>query len=467
MDQTGAQDLNCFTDLFKNIVNSHDPSTKTHSGSVGSAIWESLLQQVGSNPGTNSNAIYNDNKKYISCSGAYRSPRRDTHNGHFMIGGGQRGGNKGRKTPGCSRGTIYLDDSCKMRVASDVDSNNLCGNISLWHEVATPISLVWSEDYKNIPSTVVGFKLNPYSNSTAWMWRGSEALPLLVYDPERNGSITSASQLLGNWTFGGNGFASLMGGASKNSPWRDGYEALSMFDKDQDGKVSGAELDDLSLWFDYNRDGISQKGEVVPLSELNITALYYTADKVENGSRIASLGFERILDGKVVKGSSIDWVEKDIHNGLGTLIDQLSDGVLTSPKSENNPIKTESDLAARNTMQSMVGVWEFTNDAPLSGSGLLAFDDVDGDIIGLSLSMATSANSKEARGMIVFNHFEPTIEGNQFIHFDTETGNGAIMENKISLPITDNTIEGSTTVIGSPSSNSGSYEYKWKAYRVK
>ena len=38
--------------------------------------------------------------------------------------------------------------------------------------------------------------------------------------------------------------------------------SLALLDTNHDGKLSGKELDALALWFDKNRDGVSQPGEV-------------------------------------------------------------------------------------------------------------------------------------------------------------------------------------------------------------
>ena len=63
------------------------------------------------------------------------------------------------------------------------------------------------------------------------------------------------------------------------------------------------------MWFDKNRDGISQPGEVKSLSALGVTALYYKPDRTDpkSGNIQADLGYERMVNGKLVKGASVDW----------------------------------------------------------------------------------------------------------------------------------------------------------------
>lgn len=52
-----------------------------------------------------------------------------------------------------------------------------------------------------------------------------------------------------------------------------GYEKLSLYDKNNDGKVSGSELDGLSVWQDANTNGIAEAGEVKTVQALGITSI--------------------------------------------------------------------------------------------------------------------------------------------------------------------------------------------------
>jgi len=52
-----------------------------------------------------------------------------------------------------------------------------------------------------------------------------------------------------------------------------GYEKLSLRDKNGDGKLTGAELAGLSVWVDANGNGKVDKGELHSLQSLHITAL--------------------------------------------------------------------------------------------------------------------------------------------------------------------------------------------------
>jgi hypothetical protein len=91
-----------------------------------------------------------------------------------------------------------------------------------------------------------------------WTWVNTNAA-WLVHDPKQSGKVTSALQLFGNVTFW--------------MFWDTGYDALAALDDDRDGKLSGAELAGLALWHDTNGNGVSDAGEVKPLSAYGIVSL--------------------------------------------------------------------------------------------------------------------------------------------------------------------------------------------------
>lgn len=91
-----------------------------------------------------------------------------------------------------------------------------------------------------------------------WTWISGEA-GWLVYDPDGKGQITSALQLFGNvtfWLF-----------------WTNGYEALAALDDNRDGELTGRELRYLAVWHDSNRNGVSDRVEVLPLASHGIVSV--------------------------------------------------------------------------------------------------------------------------------------------------------------------------------------------------
>ncbi len=91
-----------------------------------------------------------------------------------------------------------------------------------------------------------------------WTWLTPDAA-WLVHDPAGSGKITSALQWFGGVTFW--------------MFWQDGYAAMASLDNDGDGQLAGGELAGLSLWHDVNGNGVSDAGEVRPLSAHGIVAL--------------------------------------------------------------------------------------------------------------------------------------------------------------------------------------------------
>jgi tetratricopeptide (TPR) repeat protein len=111
------------------------------------------------------------------------------------------------------------------------------------------------------------------SGPREWSWITPDA-GWLVYDKDDRGTITSALQWFGDvtfWLF-----------------WSNGYEPMRALDDNADGELSGAELKDLAIWHDRNRDGVSDVGEVRPLASHGIVAL--SCDYVDgDGTNFAAI----------------------------------------------------------------------------------------------------------------------------------------------------------------------------------
>ena len=216
---------------------------------------------------------------------------------------GQQGVSGSKNQLQCSRGgavldcaadkncTYYFDENCN-RVNVSSTKNYCVSTLNALFE--SPISLIW-EDTINLKFKPSTFPLDPRAAGKWNVWKASAKTPLLVYDPEKTGEITSAEQLFGNHTFG--------------KTWKDGYEALASLDKNRDGKLSGEELKNLSLWFDKNQNGIAEKGEVVDIREAGVLELYYQKDpdNVMTTNIAASKGYLRKVGDTEEIGASVDW----------------------------------------------------------------------------------------------------------------------------------------------------------------
>jgi len=197
-------------------------------------------------------------------------------------------------------GTALLYKDCRpvepwKQTAIDAGKCSVAISAS-YNDFTSPVSLLWSADVKiREVSSRSKFPLNPKEAGKWFVWRGSGLTPLVVWDPAKKGIITSADQLFGTHTWG--------------KEWKHGYEPLSSLDKDGSGWLESEELKEIALWFDFNQDGISDKGEVKQLSDVAVTALgvKVTATDEKNGEVHAAQGFRRTVKGAVVEGASVDW----------------------------------------------------------------------------------------------------------------------------------------------------------------
>lgn len=113
----------------------------------------------------------------------------------------------------------------------------------------------------------------------------------LVWDPRHTGRIDSGFQMFGSVTW--------------IAFWDNGYMPLGSLDDNGDGKLAGDELAGLALWRDANGNGISEPGEVKPLSDYKIVALHYSYARLSDTMWVAANGVE-FADGSV--RPTYDWL---------------------------------------------------------------------------------------------------------------------------------------------------------------
>ena len=136
--------------------------------------------------------------------------------------------------------------------------------------------------------------------SVAWLsrWgrsRSAPSAPILVWDPEQSGAITSGRQLFGDatwWMF-----------------FRDGYEALDALEDDRNGWLYGAELAGLAIWRDADGDALSGPREVVAFECLGIAALAARPDTIDG---LAPGAREGLLLGDGRRLPTWDWVAEPL-----------------------------------------------------------------------------------------------------------------------------------------------------------
>lgn len=127
-------------------------------------------------------------------------------------------------------------------------------------------------------------------SKSRWSWVSQNAA-FLAWDPKGTGQIKSGQQLFGSRTF-----------------WmffQNGYDALASLDDNQDGWLSGKELQGIVVWHDRNENGVSDRGEVVSVGQWGISSIRVRASGYSNGMPFAESGLV-MADGRKIR--TIDWV---------------------------------------------------------------------------------------------------------------------------------------------------------------
>lgn len=378
----------------------------------------------------------------------------------------------------------YLDPTNTSYTFFDANCNNIdplsaqllekCIAANLYWN-SSPLSLLLEDGALKEAATISSFPLSPYTCAgCVYEWKASGKAPLLVYDPEHAGKIESATQLFGDWTFGGSKVASLVSPNRENSKWQNGYQALGLLDQNDDGVISGMELKDLALWFDNDQDGVSQPGEVRVLSEVGITKLYYRNVKRDalSGDLVAALGFEREVNGRIVRGASVDWygegafsateliAKKQARSGL----EQLSvTGVTEKVERPGNTAKSvRSDISGTWLWASALGKGDKTEKI----GGVLILSDTSGELSGVSISETEFASPEKsgAASVVATMPLAGKLEKDGTYSFVVTSKHGKVTST-VTLVKEGAELAGETIVSEGASGKAGSIRYSWVAVR--
>ena len=127
----------------------------------------------------------------------------------------------------------------------------------------------------------INFDLNSdgFKESSSWI-DSNDAF--IAIDKNANGIIDNGSELFGDKSVSNSVYA------YTNPTAKNGFEALSEFDSNNDGIIDNndAEFDKLLLWQDKNQDGISQSDEIIKLSD-KVTSINLDYTKT-NGTEISN-----------------------------------------------------------------------------------------------------------------------------------------------------------------------------------
>ena len=417
--------------------------------------------------------------------------------------------------------SFFADENCNIISNYSSEQYKICvqysGSSYQFEVNGSPVSLVWNAAHSvESAYTLTNFPINPkLPAGQKYEWRASAEAPLLVWDPESKRTVTEASQLFGNHTFG--------------KSWKHGYEPLATLDKNSNGKLSGDELKPLALWFDANRNGISEPGEVKGAAESGVVNVYVTPDRTDpkTGWVHASKGFDRMVNGQLETLPSVDWFAK-VYKDSGTAIASAAlsgTSDTAKPASSQTEIRTPwntpvgtpnwkdrldavqaakraakggsnsgggssssgassgigrsiAPVATVNPVQplAIAGVWMWTQTPETSSGvdkvadGLLFINDMgDGVIAGsslfqLPLKQTTNQPGKVMMGIPLRGNFEGKggsgEEAYRFLVVIPETGK--VTDTRAILSADGKTLKGTS----STKTNSGTLEYSWTAIRM-
>lgn len=383
-------------------------------------------------------------------------------------------------------GYWFMDSECRYR--QNISDAKLCGFAGV---ATSPISLVFDESSAlDADMTVVDFSIDLNKPGSFSLWKGSDKAPLLVYDPDRSGNVATAARLFGNYTFGGrtSDISQIKLDSRIDRPvWSNGYEALGLLDGDHDGRVAEAELEPLSLWFDKNRNARSEAGEVKSLKSVGITALYYQHPAGQLGTDDIGLdiGYERLVDGRVVQGRSIDWYAESFSSkteamhALAAIVSYNSNRARLSMDRDwrDDPLsfspRTPKDHA---TNLSGYWRWRLVDDLTATNPGAFAFDQADDNSVrGFSVvETVLQQNQHDLHSGLAMlpaeGKLEIDSEGRQALNLTvTDPNNGITAETKAILEDGGFVLRGTTVQkfasSNEPNAKSATLTYEWVAQK--
>ncbi len=325
--------------------------------------------------------------------------------------------------------------------------------------VASPLSLFMPNcDYRDLEPNIVKFKMNPHDENEYTVWRNSQCLPLLVYDPGNTGKITNGSQLLGDWT---NGSAPTFDGTTKK--WKHGFQVLATFDNDGDGVVSGKELGALSVWSDNNKNGVSEEGEVVPALKFGVKQLKYSSPKVMvNGDLFLESGYKLKQEKDVVSGMLVDWYGHTAKTE-NELVQHLPVNMMSS---KDSPIMKYRKRCSELSADTFGGGWRWwmDGDAKKTTRGYLVLGrESDGTFKGNSYSLQSAKKKGTPLDMMLgIWPLTAVKSGERTATMKIPARQGAIVS-EITLSEDGATLKGTTLAT---SGNGSSQKYSWTAERA-
>jgi len=162
----------------------------------------------------------------------------------------------------CTESPVCCGDNFSLCAERQGDFNQAACECN----TATPILLDMNGDGYQLTSFAEGVEFDFASmgtaRQTAWTGVGSDDA-FLVFDGNANGIVDGGKELFGNYTPQPDGMK------------RNGFEALGVFDTNQDGAISAADdaYGKLLLWRDRNHNGRSEPLELTTLTDNGVQSI--------------------------------------------------------------------------------------------------------------------------------------------------------------------------------------------------
>jgi hypothetical protein len=171
---------------------------------------------------------------------------------------------------------FYYDPTCEAGGGEDYWSH------------CTPLVLSFDAGKLHLSEPKVAFDIGATGVLPACAWLQRAVDGFLALDRDGDGVISSGKELFGNSTPLSNGIAG-------TRAWN-GFSALAFFDRIENGGNGNGIIDRdddvyvrLRVWFDWNRDGVSQPGELISLAALGVHYIQFNGlaiDRLDhNGNR--------------------------------------------------------------------------------------------------------------------------------------------------------------------------------------
>ena len=172
----------------------------------------------------------------------------------------------------------------------------------------------------SLSSSNVHFDMNNngFAEKTGWI---STSDGFLVIDKNHNGTIDNGSELFGNYS---------------DSTSENGFEALSNYDTNHDGKINifDSSYYSIKVWQDKNSNGITDDGELYSLASLGIKSINtnYTETNIDsNGNTIKQTSTITKFGGQSLDIADV-WFDTDDIRTINTSINVTDTSILALPE---------------------------------------------------------------------------------------------------------------------------------------